>query len=65
MLNAIAPDFQKFPILIKASEAEKNFLAKQEGGEEGEAKQPSGPKEKKPDKLYIKTLSESFFCLWF
>ena len=31
MLNGIPPDFQKFPILIKASEAEKNFLAKQEG----------------------------------
>jgi len=56
MLNAIAPDFQKFPILIKASEAEKNFLAKQEGGEEGEAKKPSGPKEKKPDRLYVGNL---------
>lgn len=30
MLNGTVPDFQKFPILIKASEAEKNFLAKQE-----------------------------------
>lgn len=29
-LNGIPPDFQKFPILVKASEAEKNFLAKKE-----------------------------------
>lgn len=29
-LNGIAPDFQKFAILVKASEAEKNFLAKKE-----------------------------------
>jgi RNA-binding protein 39 len=30
MLHNAVPDFQKFPILIKASEAEKNFLKKQE-----------------------------------
>lgn len=30
LLNGVAPDFQKFPILVKASEAEKNFLAKKE-----------------------------------
>mmetsp|Transcript_23132 Transcript_23132/g.23342 ORF Transcript_23132/g.23342 Transcript_23132/m.23342 type:complete len:537 (+) Transcript_23132:72-1682(+) len=30
MLNSCVPDFQKFPILVKASEAEKNFLAKKE-----------------------------------
>jgi RNA-binding protein 39 len=30
MLNGVAPDFQKFPILVKASEAEKNFLAKKD-----------------------------------
>ena len=30
MLCGTVPDFQKFPILVKASEAEKNFLAKQE-----------------------------------
>lgn len=30
MINNTVPDFQKFPILIKASEAEKNFLGKQE-----------------------------------
>jgi RNA-binding protein 39 len=30
MLHNTVPDFQRFPILIKASEAEKNFLAKQE-----------------------------------
>lgn len=30
MLNGTVPDFQKFPIFLKASEAEKNFLDKQE-----------------------------------
>lgn len=30
LLNNIVPDFQKFPILVKASEAEKNFVAKKE-----------------------------------
>jgi RNA-binding protein 39 len=30
-LSGIVPDFQKFPVLVKASEAEKNFLAKKEG----------------------------------
>lgn len=30
MLNGTVADFQRFPILVKASEAEKNFLAKQE-----------------------------------
>lgn len=30
LFNNVVPDFQKFPILVKASEAEKNFLAKQE-----------------------------------
>jgi RNA-binding protein 39 len=29
-LNGIIPDFQKFPILVKASEAEKNFIARKE-----------------------------------
>ena len=29
-LSGIVPDFQKFPILVKASEAEKNFLAKKD-----------------------------------
>jgi RNA-binding protein 39 len=29
-LNGVVPDFQKFPILVKPSEAEKNFLAKKE-----------------------------------
>lgn len=28
LFNNVVPDFQKFPILVKASEAEKNFLAK-------------------------------------
>lgn len=30
-LSGVVPDFQKFPILVKPSEAEKNFLAKKEG----------------------------------
>ena len=30
LFNNIVPDFQKFPILVKASEAEKNFNAKKE-----------------------------------
>lgn len=30
MLNGVPPDFQKFPILVKASEAEKNFLARKD-----------------------------------
>ena len=29
-MNGQVPTFQKFPILVKASEAEKNFLAKKE-----------------------------------
>lgn len=28
-LNDRVPDFQKFPVMVKASEAEKNYLAKQ------------------------------------
>jgi RNA-binding protein 23/39 len=30
LLNGIPPDFQKFPILVKASEAEKNFMARKD-----------------------------------
>jgi RNA-binding protein 39 len=30
LFNNVVPDFQKFPILVKASEAEKNFNAKKE-----------------------------------
>lgn len=30
LFNNVVPDFQKFPILVKASEAEKNFQAKKE-----------------------------------
>ena len=30
LLTNQPPDFQKFPIMIKASEAEKNFIRKQE-----------------------------------
>ena len=28
LFNNVVPDFQKFPILVKSSEAEKNFLFK-------------------------------------
>lgn len=31
-LNDRVPDFQKFPVMVKASEAEKNYLAKQASG---------------------------------
>lgn len=31
-LNERVPDFQKFPVMVKASEAEKNYLAKQASG---------------------------------
>ncbi|CAN0120913.1 unnamed protein product, partial [Laminaria digitata] len=37
-LNDRVPDFQKFPVMVKASEAEKNYLAKQEE----KAKNPAG-----------------------
>jgi RNA-binding protein 39 len=30
LFNNVVPDFQKFPILVKASEAEKNYLAKKD-----------------------------------
>lgn len=30
LFNEVVPNFQKFPILVKASEAEKNFLAKKD-----------------------------------
>lgn len=35
------PDFQKFPIKVAASQAEKNYLAKQEAMSKG--RNPSGP----------------------
>lgn len=34
LFNNVIPDFQKFPIAVKASEAEKNFIAKREGAKE-------------------------------
>ena len=30
VFNNVVPDFQKFPILVKASEAEKNFVARKD-----------------------------------
>jgi hypothetical protein len=35
------PDFQKFPIKVAASQAEKNYVAKQEAMSKG--RNPSGP----------------------
>ena len=35
LFNNVVPDFQKFPILVKASEAEKNFLASKEKSKDG------------------------------
>ena len=37
LLNGQPPDFQKFPIMVKASEAEKNFIARQESNAAAEA----------------------------
>jgi len=39
------PDFQKFPILVSASRAEKNYLAKKEGatGKTASAARPAAP----------------------
>jgi RNA-binding protein 39 len=58
MLNNLVPDFQKFPILIKASEAEKNFLAKEDaaaGIKKGHDGMPiSDPGVK--DKVYVGNL---------
>jgi len=42
MLNNAPPDFQKFPILVKASEAEKNFVAKQESTEKAKEAAAAG-----------------------
>jgi len=58
MLNNLVPDFQKFPILIKASEAEKNFIAKEDaaaGIKKGHDGMPiSNPGVK--DKVYVGNL---------
>jgi RNA-binding protein 23/39 len=55
MLHNTVPDFQKFAISIKASEAEKNFIAKQEiaAGQVGAASNSS------KDRLYVGNLHES------
>jgi len=53
MIHNTVPDFQKFPILIKASEAEKNFLAKQES-----AAAASSSAAMVKDRLYVGNLHE-------
>jgi RNA-binding protein 23/39 len=40
LFNNVVPDFQKYPILVKASEAEKNFLAQREKAVLKDANQP-------------------------
>lgn len=54
MVNNAVPDFQKFPILIKASEAEKNFLAKQETAAVAAATKAANAK----DRIYVGNLHE-------
>jgi RNA-binding protein 39 len=54
MLHNAVPDFQKFPILIKASEAEKNFLKKQEVAMVAAAAEAA-----RKDKLYVSNLHPS------
>jgi RNA-binding protein 23/39 len=57
LFNNVVPDFQKFPILVKASEAEKNFNAKKETAtsvKPGEVKERTGVMGGDPDcRLYI------------
>jgi RNA-binding protein 39 len=43
LFNNVVPDFQKFPILVKASEAEKNFLAKKDPLSTTYEPQPGAP----------------------
>ena len=54
MLHNAVPDFQKFPILIKASEAEKNFLKKQETVVAAAAAEAA-----RKDKLFVSNLHPS------
>jgi RNA-binding protein 39 len=63
MLNGQLPDFQKFPILIKASEAEKNFIRKQEeavstggGGGGGHVSHPGVTAQPTANRLYVGNL---------
>lgn len=57
LFNNVVPDFQKFPILVKASEAEKNFNAKKEtvsSVKSGDVKERTGVMGGDPDcRLYI------------
>ena len=57
LFNNVVPDFQKFPILVKASEAEKNFNAKKDTAtsvKAGEVKERTGVMGGDPDcRLYI------------
>ena len=58
LMNEQVPDFQKFPIAVKASEAEKNYLAKQEAIARGTLR-PDGGRIKKiglPNKVFLGNL---------
>jgi RNA-binding protein 23/39 len=52
LCNDVVPDFQKFAILVKASEAEKNFLAKKESAEKS-VKATDGARDGPDCRLYI------------
>jgi len=59
LMNGQVPTFQKFPILVKASEAEKNFLAKKEATDKAKLQEMvRGQSEKKKNdgRLYIGNL---------
>ncbi|CAM9418416.1 unnamed protein product, partial [Heterosigma akashiwo] len=57
LLNGQVPDFQKFPILVKASEAEKNFLAQKEKTEKATAEQRKKEEERsRAARIYVGNL---------
>jgi len=58
LMNGQVPDFQKFPILVKASEAEKNFLAKKEAVDKAklEAEKRQAERKKNDGRLYVGNL---------
>jgi len=56
MLHEVVPDFQKFSIVVKASEAEKNFVAKREADE---AKKTGGGNKRDRRRLYVGNLNST------
>lgn len=64
LFNNVVPNFQKFPILVKASEAEKNFLAKKESAGGSNASKDSriyvGNIHLSIDETALKTVLEQF-----